>query len=204
MNKMVHREASSLLYAQNRFDFSMCTSAGIVSFLDQIGRNNAGYIRHICIDFPVICDFGDTLKDDSARILAKIQSDCTNLSTLTTSLSSTSTMVLKLDALDSPKIVGETLAAIDARFKAIQTLEEIIVEVEEDCLSGDIRRKVESYGWTINIIEQVEESDPGRFFSDDDDYTYNYGYDYDYYDDYDDDYNSDEMFDDDYWRRAGD
>ncbi|PVH69604.1 hypothetical protein DL98DRAFT_168715 [Cadophora sp. DSE1049] len=74
-NKAVHLEASSMLYAQNRFDFTMCTSENVTSFLKQIGRNNASYIVHICIDFPKFhhLDQHDmTLEDDSVRILAKI------------------------------------------------------------------------------------------------------------------------------------
>ena len=203
-NKTVHREASSLLYAQNHFDLSMCTSEHVVSFLDQIGRHNASHIRLICIDFPDFRDLGQpnvALKDDSVRILAKIQSDCTNLSTLTTSLDSTNAMELKLDALDSPRIAGEALALVDARFRAILSLEEVVVEVYEDGPSVDIRRKMEGYGWTINVTERAEDSDFDRSFSDGDDYGY------DYTDDYSDDYGPndyDEMFDDDYWRRAGD
>ena len=201
-NKTVHREASSLLYAQNRFNFTMCTSEHVASFLDQIGRNNANYIRHIYINFPGIRDLGRhdvTLEDDSVRILAKVQSDCTNLSTLTTSLDSTNAMALRLDALDSPQIVVEALALVDARFRAISPLREVIVEVYEDGPSADIRRKMESHGWTINVTEQVEESDFDGSFSDVEDHDYSY-------DDYgDNDYDEfDEMFDDDYWRRAGD
>jgi hypothetical protein len=194
-NKTVHREASSLLYAQNHFDLSMCTSEHVASFLDQIGRHNASHIRHICIDFPDFRDLGQpnvALKDDSVRILAKIQSDCTNLSTLTTSLDSTNAMELKLDALDSPRIAGEALALVDARFRAILSLEEVVVEVYEDGPSVDIRRKMEGYGWTINATERAEDSDFDRSFSDGDDYGYDYSDDYD------------EVFDDDYWRRAGD
>jgi hypothetical protein len=33
-NKTVHLEASSMLYAQNRFDFTMCTSEDVTSFLE--------------------------------------------------------------------------------------------------------------------------------------------------------------------------
>src|SRR5436190_16020525 len=51
-NKTVHREASSLFYAQNRFDFTMGTPEHVASFLRQIGHNNADHIRHICIEFP--------------------------------------------------------------------------------------------------------------------------------------------------------
>ena len=199
-NKTVHREASSLLYAQNHFDLTTCTFEHVASFLDQIGHNNASYIRLICIDFPDFRDLGQsnvTLKDDSVRILAKIQSDCTNLSTLITSLDSTNAMELKLDALDSPRIAGEALALVDARFRAISSLKEVVVKVYEDGPSVDIRKKMEGHGWTINVTERVEESDLDISFSDDD---YDYDYDYDY-NDYDE---SDDVFDDDYWRRAGD
>lgn len=108
-------------------------------------------------------------------------------------------MALKLDALDSPQIVVEALALVDARFRAISPLREVIVEVYEDGPSADIRRKMESHGWTINVTEQVEESDFDGSFSDVEDHDYSY-------DDYgDNDYDEfDEMFDDDYWRRAGD
>jgi hypothetical protein len=188
-NKTVHREASSLLYAQNHFNLTMCTSEHVASFLDQIGRHNASHIRLICIDFPDFRDLGQpnvALEDDSVRILAKIQSDCTNLSTLITSLASTDAMGLTLYALDSPQIAGEALALADARFRAISSLEEVVVKVYEDCPSVDIRRKMEGHGWTISVTERVEDLDFDWPFSDED-----YGY---------NDYNVfDEIFDDYYW-----
>jgi hypothetical protein len=76
--------------------------------------------------------------------------------------------------------------------RAISSLQEIIVEVYEDGPSADIRMKMESHGWTINVIEQVEEWDRDRSFSDFDDDDYRY--------DYDCDIDNDSNF----WRRAGD
>ena len=58
----------------------------------------------------MINDVGDNVMDDSAHTTAKVQNDCSNLSTLTTSLSSTNLIALKFDAVDSPKIV-ETFCA---------------------------------------------------------------------------------------------
>ena len=202
-NKTVHREAGSLFYAQNRFDFTMGTPEDVASFLGQIGRNNADYIRHISIDFPkfLYLDPGDvTLEDDSVGILANIQSGCANLSTLTTSLYSTNAMELRLDALDNPKIVTEALKLVDTRFRAISSLQEIIVEVYEDGPSDHMRRKMESHGWTISTTENVEEEDFDRSFSDFEYGDYSYGDDCgdDDYDDYDIDNDSD------FWRRAGD
>jgi hypothetical protein len=76
VNKTIIREASSLFYAQNRFDFTVCESEQVASFFDHIGRNNASHIRNMCIDFPDIRNVDDdvNIEDDSARILAKIQS----------------------------------------------------------------------------------------------------------------------------------
>lgn len=109
-NKAVRREASSILYAQNRFDFTVCTSEDVTSFLEQIGPNNASYIRHICVDFPKFHHLNphDIGREDSVRSLEKIR-----------------------------------------RFKAISSLQEVIIEVNEDGLSDDIRREIENYGWTI-------------------------------------------------------
>jgi len=156
VNKTIHREASSLFYAQNRFDFTMGTPEDVASFLGQIGRNNADYIRHICVGFPkfLYLDPGDvTLEDDSVGILANIQSGCANLSTLTTSLYSTNAMELRLDALDNPKVVTEALKLVNTHFRGLSSLEEIIVEVYEDGPSDHIRRKMESHGWTISVAE---------------------------------------------------
>lgn len=58
-NKTIHHEASSLLYAQNRFDFAMANPEDVASSLRTIGDNNADCIRHICVDFPSLCDLED-------------------------------------------------------------------------------------------------------------------------------------------------
>lgn len=64
---------------------------------------------------------------------------------------------LKLDALGSPRIVAKALALVDARLRIISSIQEIIVQVYEDDPSGDIKTKMERFGWAINVIEQVEE-----------------------------------------------
>ena len=204
VSKIIHREASWLFYAQNRFDFSMGSPEDVASFLGQIGRNNSDCIRHICVDFPKFSylDSGDiTLEDDSFAILANIQSCCTSLRALTTSPDSTNAMELRLDALDSPKVVAEALKLADTHFRAISSLQEIIVNVYEDGPSDYIRRKMESHGWTISIAECVEEEDFNRSLSDFG--CGGYGYDRRGDDgDGDDSYDIDN--DSDFWRRAAD
>jgi hypothetical protein len=105
-------------------------------------------------------------------------------------------MEVKLDSLDYPKIAAKGLALADACFRAISSLQDIIVEVYEDGPSDYIRREMKNHGWTINAIEYVEESDFDRSFSDiEDDYLYDDG-------SGGDDYDIDD--DSDFWRRARD
>ncbi|KAK1764239.1 hypothetical protein QBC33DRAFT_457687 [Phialemonium atrogriseum] len=199
-NKAVHDEASSLFYSRNRFDFTNATPEEVSLFIEKIGSSNAGCIRHILIEFPQFLHLGSddvTLVEDSASILAIIQSGCANLSTLTTSIDSTSAMESRLDGLDNYKVATEVLNLVDARFKAISSLQHIILEVYEDGPSDHIRRAMESYGWTMNTREYVEEDEGysiGGFSDFEDGYRY--------YGDDSDDYDIDN--DSDFWRRAAD
>ena len=165
-NKIIHYEASSMLYSMNRFDFTKCPPEVVVRFLEQIGRKNASYILHISLDFPKLCDLElhqVNIEDDSIHILTKIQSDCVNLATLTTSLDSTNAMEVNLRALNYPKIVAEVLTLVDAGFRAILSLQEIIVKVYKDGpnddIRRDIRREMKLHGWTISATEYEEQSD---------------------------------------------
>jgi len=206
-NKIIHFEASSILYGKNCFDLECRSSEDVALFLERIGRKNASYILHMNLDFPEFqyLDPTDiTIQDDSIGILTKIQSDCINLKTLTLSLSSTDEMEARLDALDYPKIVVEALRLVNARFRAISSLQEIIVEVYEDGPNDHIRREMKKHGWIINetkIDEPLDfESLSFGNFDFDSDYRY-YRTDSDYgieADDYDIDNDSD------FWRRAAD
>jgi hypothetical protein len=73
----------------------------------------------------------------------------------------------------------------------------IIIEVYDDGPSDDIRRKMESHGWTLSRAKNVEEENSDWSFSDFD-YDDYYCWGGDDYDDYDIDNDSD------FWRRAGD
>ena len=196
VNKAIH--ASSLLYAQNRFDFTIGTPEDVASFLRQIGRENADFIQHIYFGFPKFLNLDPddvTLEDDSVGILANIRSGCANLSTLTTSLFSTNAMELGLDALDNPKVVTEALRLVNTHFRAISFLQEIIVKVYEDGPSDVIRRKMENHGWIISVAEYMEEENFDGSLSD---FEYDdYGYDSD-----GDDDNYDIDNDSDFWRRV--
>lgn len=60
-------------------------------------------------------------------------------------------MELRLDALDNHKVVTEALNLVNTHFRGLSSLQGIIVEVYKDGSSDDLRRKIESHGWTISI-----------------------------------------------------
>jgi hypothetical protein len=201
VNRTVHQEASSVFYGQNCFNFTDVGPEKVASFLEQIGSNNAGNIRHLVIDFPrFLCiEPGNiTLEDDSIDMLLCIQRGCANLSLLTTSLHSTDYMEHKLDSLDNHELATEALKLVDNHFRDLPSIQNIIVEVFEG-LSDHIRRTMESHGWTISTTQnEYDDQGWGRDLSDFDEHDFDYDYETDSYDDYDIDNDSD------FWRRAAD
>ncbi|KAF4213898.1 hypothetical protein CNMCM5878_009888 [Aspergillus fumigatiaffinis] len=154
----------------------------------------------IRIDFPELRDLEDevTLKKASLHILENIKSRCTNLKNLIIAADSTNAMEYQLDSFDSPKICAKALALVDAHFREISSLQEVVIEVYGEGPSSDIRRKMESQGWKLNVVEPAEEEewDVDRSWDDIEDEDY-------LFDDYDDvDYDIDN--DSDFWRRAAD
>ncbi|OBT84907.1 hypothetical protein VE02_06542 [Pseudogymnoascus sp. 03VT05] len=147
-NKAINCEARLILY-KNRFDFSLASPEDLSSFLEKIGRKNADCIRYIYVEFPVLhnLELGNvTIDADHTRALDSIQGYCTSLKTLTTSRRSTSAMELELDCLDNPKIVAEALTLVNNRFRAISSLKDIIVELNEYNLEDDMREQFENQG----------------------------------------------------------
>ncbi|KAJ5643510.1 uncharacterized protein N7484_006017 [Penicillium longicatenatum] len=177
-NTTVLREASSLLYGNNCFDLTAWNAELIIEFLDAIGFINASYLQYIRIDFLGLRDLGDevSLEEGIRRILGKIQSHCTNLKSLTITPLTTYLMECMIDSFDSPVKFCRALALVASQFRTITSLQEIIVEVRENRLSSDIRRKMQSHGWTLKVVELVEkeERDDGRDLDEieDDDYPY--------------------------------
>ena len=60
-------------------------------------------------------------------------------------------MLARLDVLDSSQVVTEALALVDARFRDIPSLEEIIAEVSEKFLIANVKSTMESHGWTTKV-----------------------------------------------------
>ncbi|KAJ5799377.1 uncharacterized protein N7518_001445 [Penicillium psychrosexuale] len=64
-------------------------------------------------------------------------------------------MKYKLDWFDNPKICERALALVDAQFKAVPSLREIIIEVHEDGPSSYIRKKMKNLRWILVLVEMV-------------------------------------------------
>lgn len=110
---------------------------------------------------------------------------------------STSAMEYRLGSYDNPRLCDKALALVDAGFRAIPSLQEIVIEIYEEGLDSIIRRKMESQGWKLIVVERAEDEEW------DIDRTWDEIEGEEYFDDYDDDeYDIDN--DSDFWRRAAD
>ncbi|CZR68025.1 uncharacterized protein PAC_17924 [Phialocephala subalpina] len=110
------------------------------------------------------------LQGDSIKTLELIRDNCTSLATLETSLHHTFPLECADYKLDSSPIAVEALDLLDARFKAISSLKEVIVDVyvyDDKRLSDDLRKKMRDCGWTIKVTK-LEQSEYGR---EEDEYT---------------------------------
>jgi hypothetical protein len=159
-SKSVYHEASPLLYSRNRFEFTdlaptrrlSTKSSALTSFFSQTGDKNTSFIRHLCIDFPTFSDYRPgtaALNDDSIKTLELIREKCTNIAILETSLRD-------IWPFESYKTSG-LLELLDARFKAILSLKEVIVPISSYKVpSNDLKKKMRDCGWTVNVTILVE------------------------------------------------
>lgn len=156
-NKMIFHEARSLLYRYSCFDFTSRSYGQICQFFDVIGRTKTSHIQYIRVDFPQLRDIEDnvSLTKDSALTMALIQSRCTGLKCLIAAPHDTESMEYKLDWFDNPKICDRALAMVDAHFRAIPSLREIIIEVYEHGPSSYIRKNMKNLRWTLVLVETV-------------------------------------------------
>lgn len=153
-SKKVHSEGSRVLYSRNCFGLHGSQPETLTWFLDLIGTQNASFLRHISIDFPNFdsLHMGEvTLQKESVQALKLIQNKCTNINTLELSLESTTEMEYTIDARDSPRIAAEALALADSHFRAISSLEDVIVNVYYEAPSYDLREEMRGLGWKIEV-----------------------------------------------------
>lgn len=185
VNRIIHQEASSLLYAQNCFDFTTYFSNEISKFLQRIGHKNAQYIRHIRLDFPMLEILqlqSVRIERDSVKLLEEIRNACSNVTSITISLTSTEHEKSKLAA--NPSSMPEAIALVDTHFRTIPSLQDIIIEVYKECPNDGAGTEMIRHGWSLDEHERPQE-----------DYL-----DFDHYDDYGDygEYNDYDAYGDDW------
>jgi hypothetical protein len=74
-------------------------------------------------------------------MLEMIRDYCTNIATLETLLYTSAEMESRLDAADSPRAADKALTLVDAHFKAIPSLKEVIVNYMQQSMVSDLRDK---------------------------------------------------------------
>jgi hypothetical protein len=154
-NRQICREASAILYGTNHFHLVDTTQQqlGLLrSFLDCIGSVNAASLSHLCINFPVLEEVdhqvGEVkLRDDSLGSLKLLREKCTTLSRLETLGHNKRNSVFRR----TDDTLHKVLLLIDEQFKAIYSLEKIIVRV----VAGDgvpttlAKNFMQGLGWVL-------------------------------------------------------
>lgn len=112
----------------------------------------------LCLDRSRISLVGNTVSINDA-----IQGACDNPITITTSVDSIYIVEKRLAALDDHDIASEALTLVDARFRSIPSLQEIIVDVDEYAPCKHIRKRMESHGWVLRTTECGMDESCGDF-----------------------------------------
>ncbi|CRG83403.1 hypothetical protein PISL3812_00754 [Talaromyces islandicus] len=147
-NRKIHREASSVLYSRNSFNFSFHELPEVRLWIDKIGHQNAEHIRSISITFPGTDIGGSQLQDNDhdAQVFEIVGRDLPNLARL------------EMWASDCPSAsprgyrnTAQGLSRMQDRFRGISSLQEIIVRIYGIPFSDSLTAQMESYEWTLEI-----------------------------------------------------
>lgn len=180
VNRQISAEASAILYGRNHFvlhevEIPLAATTRrpslVESFLNCIGPVNAGLLSHLCVNFPATerieggkggegkqSDFGAheiRLREESVHILHLLQKHCAGLRILETLLygsqHSYSSALLQEDQLANKKFVRELLWDINVRFRAIASLNRIIIRVYSGSPALSVREFLQGLGWVVFV-----------------------------------------------------
>lgn len=181
VNRQISAEASGILYGRNYFVLREVEKPPaatttrrpslVKSFLNCIGPVNAGLLSHLCINFPATermeggkegegkqSDSGDheiRFREESMHILHLLQKHCAGLRILEMLLygsqHSHSSALLQEDQLANNKFVREVLWDINARFRAIASLNRIIIRVYSGSPAPSVREFLQGLGWVVLV-----------------------------------------------------
>ena len=168
INRIIHDEAIEILYRSHQFvlvDTGRSQATLLETFLDLIGSVNAGYLSHICINFPVAAtdlqraaghkvgpeDVTGILLDEDLHGLKLIQQRCRNLTTLEMYVHSENSQGLVASAGqgEMSRHTNEALAEVEAQLKAIASLKKVIVRLYNGPLNREVAEVMQSFGWAV-------------------------------------------------------
>ncbi|KAH6973764.1 hypothetical protein BKA56DRAFT_619972 [Ilyonectria sp. MPI-CAGE-AT-0026] len=157
VNRQVSDEARAVLYDIHRFvllDTTQQQLGLLRSFLTGIGSVNAGFVSHLCTNFPVAERMEDRprevkIREDGLQSLRLLQEKCTNLTTLETWIHSENYRFLTETDEDGSRLVQEALPQIDAQLKVISSLSKIIVRVHVQSLPPLVMELMQGLGWIV-------------------------------------------------------
>jgi hypothetical protein len=186
-NKIIHREASSIFYGENQFDFTYDSSHGsertILAPLGKAG-GNAAFIRSILVDFPKL-DWPDepndmVIRKGSRKFLNQLRNVCPNVSKIVIPVGSTTPWEDMLCMGDAPINYSQVICMINTYFGVFEDLTEFTVVAlhyvsdGEDfyCNNAELRSDMVNRGWKIQIVGQAvakHEDDHSKFCDCEDD-----------------------------------
>ncbi|KNG82897.1 hypothetical protein ANOM_008191 [Aspergillus nomiae NRRL 13137] len=155
-NRQVSKEAKAVLYSTNEFALEESTKrqASLVkSFLNCIGPANAGFLSYLRMDFPAIervdGQLGEIkIGEDGLQTLRLLQEQCTNLKTLETLVYGPNYGLLT-DQEINVQLLRDVLEDINTQFRAIESLDRIIVKVCSGSASPPTIEFMEELGWIV-------------------------------------------------------
>ena len=128
-NKKIHHEACVVLYSLNIFyleDRTRNQRNLLQSFLNCIGDNNASFLSHLCIDFPIV-ERADRsgqfeLKEDDFYNLKLLKEKCTTLMVLELLLYGRNLRALTKAIGNDPQPVQDALGCTNSRLQRTSSL----------------------------------------------------------------------------------
>ncbi|MCJ1439227.1 hypothetical protein MMC27_008618 [Xylographa pallens] len=156
-DRLIHKEATPVLYGMNNFCLVDTTPQQIgllQDFLKCIGFVNAGLLSHLCINFPVTENVGGQtgkvkLRDDSLHSLKLLRDQCTNLTILETFVHRKNSKGLVYADQDNSQFIQDGLSQINSQFKAISSLNKVIVRIHEGTPIPSVIEMMQGLGWVV-------------------------------------------------------
>lgn len=163
-NRQISDEARAILYGINQFTLQEVETIQrpgslLKSFLNCIGPVNAGWLSHLCINFPATERIegqpGEIkLREDSLQSLQLLQKECTKLKTLETLIYSQNSSDLVKEDLNNTGFVRDVLLEINAQFRGIASLNKVIVRVYNGSPSPSVKEFLQELGWAVLIRDR--------------------------------------------------